>query len=86
MKLDKNIQIGFTRNKVKNTISIKESILDLYSITLFNKKYADKKTFINKQIKNIIGDNLEIQGLSSKVSKFLLSVISEEVKSLKYNK
>lgn len=86
MKTDKNIQIGFTVNKVKNTITIKESILDLYSLTVtkHQKKYSENKTAINKTIKNLIGGNgTEIQGLSAKVSKFLLSCVSEELRSIR---
>jgi len=84
MQSDKNIQIGFTVNKVKNTISIKESVLDLYSLTVTHhqKKYSENKSAINKTIKNLIGKNgSEIQGLSGKVSKFLLSCVREETRS-----
>jgi len=80
---DRNIQIGFTVDKVKNTISIKESVLDLYSLTVTHhqKKYEENKKAINKSIKNIIGapGAKDIAGLSSRVSKFLLSVVSVEL-------
>jgi len=83
MMTDKNIQIGFTVKGVKNTISIKESVLDLYSLTVTHheKRYKQNKTAINKSIKNLIGTGTEIQGLSGKVSKFLLSIVSEELRS-----
>lgn len=80
---DRNIQIGFTVDKVKNTISIKESVLDLFSLTVTHhqKKYAENKKSINKTIKDIIGKPgaKDIAGLSSRVSQFLLSVVSVEL-------
>ena len=83
MQNDKNIQIGFTFNGKKNTISIKESVLDLFSLTVTHhqKKYSENKKAVNKLIKNTIGHSNEIQGLSGKVSKFLLQCVAEETRS-----
>jgi hypothetical protein len=84
MQKDRNIQIGFTINKKKNTISIKESVLNLYSITFFDKNYTDNKKSINKLIKNLIGKEIKnLEGISNKISKFLLSCVSEEIKRTK---
>lgn len=84
MKLDKNIQIGFTIDGKKNTISIKESVLNLYSITFFKKSYKENKKEINKLCKNLIGKNTKnLEGISNKLSKFLLSCVEKEVELLK---
>jgi len=84
MKIDKNIQIGFTVEGKKNTISIKESVLNLYSITFFNKSYKENKKTINKLCRNLIGKNVKsLDGISNKLSKLLLSCVEKEIELLK---
>ena len=77
---DKNIQIGFTIEGKKSTISIKESVLDLFTLatTHGKKRYATDKKRVNRTIRNLVGNPNEIKGASGKVSKFLLSCVEEK--------
>jgi len=77
----KNIQIRFKKGTANTTITVKESVLNLYSNTFFDCNYAEKKKFINSQIKNLIDP--EADNLSQRVTKFLLETVQEEVKLLK---
>jgi len=81
MKTDKTILIRAKKEGMNTTISIKKSVLDLYSNTFFDVDYVDNKKYINKQIKDLI--NPESKNLSQLVSKFLLNMVQIEVKRLK---
>ena len=83
MKTDKTIQIRAKKEDINTTITIKESVLDLYTNTFFDCDYSEKKTYVNKQIKDWINPNSK--NLSQMVTKFLLELVQKEVERLKNN-
>ena len=81
MNKDKTILIRAKKEGINTTISMKKSILDLYSNTFYNSDYEENKKLINKFIKTLIDPNS--QNLSQLTAKFLLECVQIEVKRLK---
>ena len=79
----KNVQIRFKKGDINTTITVKESVLNLYSNTFFDKPYNEKKRFINAQIKNLV--NPQTKNLSQLVTKFLLDLVQKKIDELKSN-
>jgi len=77
----KNIQIRFKKDNYNTTVTVKESVLNLYSNAYFDKDYAENKKFINSQIKNLV--NPSGTNLSQKVSNFLLKLVQKKIDDLK---
>ncbi len=74
---DKNIQIRIKKDNINTTITIKQSVLDLFARVVYNGTYSENKKTINAMIKNLIDPNSK--NLSQLTSKFLLGMIGNEV-------
>lgn len=77
----KNIQIRFKKDNYNTTVTVKQSVLDLYSNTFFDSDYSENKKIINAMIKNLVQP--KSKNLSQLVTKFLLDLINERIKELK---
>jgi len=77
----KTIQIRIKKGNADTTISIKESILNLYSKTFYDKEYKDNKRVINKSIRTWIKPRKK--DLSQAVTKLIISMIDKRIEELK---